>query len=147
MAVPGTSGNKFFSAEKSKKLKVKENGFGPHLMLDGYDVDEKKLSDFNLIFDILDQLPSRVSMTKIIPPYVFKYSGLRPEDWGITGFVVIAESHISIHTFPAKKYFSFDAFSCKEFDKEAVKDFLKEKLGSMQLEENFVKRGSRFPKT
>ena len=59
------------------------NGFGPHLMMDGYGCDKKKLHDLNLIYRLLDELPTRIGMTKIMPPYVFKYSGLRPEDWGL----------------------------------------------------------------
>ena len=77
-------------------------GFGPHLMLDGYGCDKKKLQDLNLVYRILDDLPERIGMTKIMPPYVFKYSGVKPEDWGLSGFVLIAESHVSIHTFPEK---------------------------------------------
>ena len=40
----------------------------------------------------------------------------KPEDSGVTGFVIIAESHISIHTFPRKNYVNIDIFSCRPFD-------------------------------
>ena len=91
-------------------------GSGPHLMLDGYGCDKARLQDLNLVYRILDDLPHRIGMTKIMPPYVFKYSGSKPEDWGVSGFVLIAESHVSIHTFPEKQFLSLDVFSCKEFD-------------------------------
>ena len=48
--------------------------------------------------------------SKIMPPYVFRYHGEVPEDWGVSGVVLIAESHISIHTFPDKGYLSLDIF-------------------------------------
>jgi len=121
-------------------------GFGPHLMLDGYGCDKKKLQDLNLIYRILDELPTRIGMTKIMPPYVFKYSGLKPEDWGLSGFVLIAESHISIHTFPEKNFVSVDIFSCKAFDLEFAADYFKRVFGMEKVECNVLDRGTEFPK-
>ncbi|MBI5708863.1 MAG: adenosylmethionine decarboxylase [Candidatus Eisenbacteria bacterium] len=121
-------------------------GFGPHLMLDGYGCDKKKLQDLNLIYRILDELPSKIGMTKIMPPYVFKYSGLKPEDWGLSGFVLIAESHISIHTFPEKSFVSVDIFSCKSFDLEYSADYMKQVFGMAKVECNVLDRGTEFPK-
>lgn len=39
---------------------------------------------------------------------------------GLSGFVIIAESHFSIHTWPEKNYFSADLYSCKGFDSDQV---------------------------
>jgi S-adenosylmethionine decarboxylase len=85
-------------------------------------------------------------MTRIMPPYVFKYSGLKPEDWGISGFVLIAESHISIHTFPEKTFVSVDIFSCKHFDSDLAAGYLKEAFGITKVETNVLDRGTEFPK-
>jgi len=122
------------------------SGFGPHLMLDGYGCDRAKLEDLNLIYRILEELPNRIGMTRIMPPYVFKYSGVRAEDWGISGFVLIAESHISIHTFPEKNFVSVDIFSCKEFDSEAASEYLKAAFEMEKVESNMLDRGTEFPK-
>ncbi len=122
------------------------HGFGPHLMLDGYGCDKSKLEDLNLIYRILEDLPARIGMTRIMPPYVFKYSGVKPEDWGISGFVLIAESHISIHTFPEKKYVSVDIFSCKAFDAEFASKYFKEAFEMAKVETNVLDRGTEFPK-
>ena len=121
-------------------------GFGPHLMLDGYGCDMSKLRDLNLVYKILEELPNRIGMTKIMPPYVFKYSGLKPEDWGVSGFVLIAESHISIHTFPEKNFVSVDIFSCKSFDSEQAETYLKEAFAMEKVECTVVDRGTEFPK-
>ena len=42
------------------------------------------------------------------------------ESYGYSTFAMIAESHLSIHTFPELEYFSFDCYSCKTFDIQAV---------------------------
>ncbi len=121
-------------------------GFGPHLMLDGYGCDKAKLQDLNLVYRILDELPTRIAMTKIMPPYVFRYSGLRPEDWGLSGFVLIAESHVSIHTFPEKTFVSVDIFSCKPFDSEFAASYLKKAFGMAKVDCTVLDRGTEFPK-
>ena len=122
-------------------------GFGPHLMVDGYNASYEKLASVESITNFLDMLPAQIEMTKIMPPYVFKYDGGdKPEDWGVSGFVIIAESHISIHTFPEKKYFSIDIFSCKEFDIEKALNIIKEHFETEDLEVRTTERGSEFPR-
>ena len=87
-----------------------------HLVIDGHGCDVEQLSDPERVRRFLDEFPDRISMTKIVPPAVYTYRGPTPEDWGVSGFVIIAESHISVHTFPDRGYINIDVFSCKEFD-------------------------------
>jgi S-adenosylmethionine decarboxylase len=49
--------------------------------------------------------------------------------YGYTAILVIAESHISLHTFPEENFFTFDCYSCKSFDVDAVIDELKSVFG------------------
>ena len=120
--------------------------FGPHLMLDLKSCNPAKLSNLELIFTILNDLPDAIHMHKITQPYVFPYSGLVPEDKGITGFVVIAESHISIHTFQEKNYAFVDIFSCKDFDCNTAARYVIEMLESDKPEISIVQRGIGFPR-
>ena len=90
-----------------------------HLAIDGYGADPEKLRDEDLVYRFLDDYPSAIGMTKVISPQVYTYHGKVPEDWGVSGFVLIAESHISVHTFPERRYINIDIFSCKEFDPAA----------------------------
>jgi S-adenosylmethionine decarboxylase len=124
-----------------------EFGFGVHLILDGYGCDRAGLEDISLIYNFLDQYPSQMDMTKIMPPYVFRYNGSVPEDWGISGFVLIAESHISIHTFPDKQYLSIDMFSCKPFDTDAAVETIKMYFKIQKHEIKVLDRGQEFPNT
>ena len=87
-----------------------------HLAIDGFGADPAKLRDEALVRGFLDEYPASIGMTKISPPHVYTYRGPVPEDWGVSGFVLIAESHISVHTFPDRGYINIDIFSCKEFD-------------------------------
>jgi len=95
-----------------------------HLMIDGYSSDQGILRDEAFLRSFLEDYPARIGMTRISPPYVLKYVGPVLDDWGISGFVFIAESHIGIHTFAEQNYVNIDVFSCTEFDADkAVNDF------------------------
>ncbi len=120
--------------------------FGPHLMVDGYGCPREKLQDLSLVYKFLEECPDRIGMTKIMPPYVFRYEGVNPKDWGVSGVVLIAESHISIHTFVEKGYFSMDIFSCKDFDVEAAKAYVLNIFSATSCEINVLERGKEFPK-
>ncbi len=112
-----------------------------HLVIDGYGGDIKVLQSEKLIYDFLDQYPASIGMNKISAPHVMTYVGSKPRDWGVSGFVLIAESHISIHTFPEHSYVNIDIFSCKEFDAEKAIEDLRERLGLKSIKSYVLDRG------
>ena len=116
-----------------------------HVTLDGYGGDPVLLGDEELVRETLDLCPDRIEMTKIAPPYVCRYVGPKPEDWGVSGFVIIAESHISIHTFPDRRTVWVDIFSCKGFDAEGAIDFIRERFGLQSLDVRTLERGLEYP--
>ena len=81
-----------------------------HLVVDGYGGKPSIMEDTERIYEFLDTLPAQIGMTKMIPPQVYTYHGKNPRDWGVSGFVLIAESHISIHTFPEHQHMNIDIF-------------------------------------
>ena len=122
-----------------------KKGFGPHLMLDLNSCDFNLLNSLDSCFTLLNNLPDQIGMTKITQPYVFPYEGLVPEDAGITGMVIIAESHISVHTFPFKKYAFIDVFSCKPFDTNYAAKFCVDLFKSKDPKISVNYRGETFP--
>ena len=111
-----------------------------HLIIDGYGDNLKLMDDEQSIYQLLDSYPAQIGMTKISSPLVFRYVGSKPEDSGISGFVFIAESHISIHTFVERSYINIDVFSCKDFDAEQViKDF-KDKFQLTRFSSRLINR-------
>ena len=89
-----------------------------HLLMDGFGGDVESMKTEEFVYHFLDVFPSEIGMNKISTPHVTTYHGPKEEDWGISGFVLIAESHISVHTFPERAYVNIDVFSCKDFDHE-----------------------------
>lgn len=62
------------------------------------------------------------------------------EAYGYSTFVMIAESHISIHTFPELNYISFDCYSCKSFDTNKVIDTMKKFFDLEKVDMQVVNR-------
>jgi S-adenosylmethionine decarboxylase len=128
-------------------MKKSSCNFGSHLMIDGYGGSPAKLNDKERIVKCLNELPDKLKMTKIIKPVIKYFKGNDKKDpGGYSGFVMIAESHISIHTFPQKKFVSIDAYTCSDqIDKEFVTSYFTKKFGLKELEINYIERGTKYP--
>ena len=120
-------------------------GYGPHLMMDLDDCDSAILDDLDACFKLLNTLPEKIGMTRITQPYVFRYAAPVREDEGITGVTIIAESHISLHTYPRKGYAFVDLFSCKPFDVEEARDYIVQFFQSRSPVVHVQERGVTFP--
>lgn len=123
-----------------------EGNFGLHLTVDCMGADMNKAGDISFVYDFLQEIVENLNMTNIIPPYVFPYSGLVPEDKGVTGTVIIAESHITFHSFTEKDYIFFDVFSCNHFDYERVVDMISSRFFVKYMDVNKIVRGFGFPR-
>lgn len=121
---------------------------GPHLTLDLYECDKKKLDSQELVFRVLDDLPTQIGMHKITTPQLTNYPGKEDsfDKGGISAFVLIAESHITIHTFKEQRHVFVDIFSCKDFDVAKATDYLITAFGAGKIESNLFMRGKHFSK-
>ena len=60
---------------------------------------------------------------------------------GVSGVAVLAESHISVHTWPEIGYGAFDVFMCGEADPWAAVEVLRSAFGARELRVTELKRG------
>lgn len=116
-------------------------------MIDGYQGDSKKLNNKKIVEKMLSELPAKTKMRIVMGPVVEFIEGNDLKDpGGYSGFVVIAESHISIHTFPGRKFVSADVYTCTDkLDKKFILDYFKKSFDLKKMEVNFVKRGTKYP--
>src|SRR5712691_10374646 len=114
-----------------------------HLMLELYNVDRKILSNEPLLRSVLSDLPTRVDMEKVSPVHLYDIDTSNPLDAGMSGFVVIAQSHISMHAWPEYGEVDIDICSCKEFSQEDAINYLTEIFQSHDVESHFVIRATR----
>ena len=131
----------------NKKLKKsdgsKKSIFGKHLIMDAHGVDEKKLQDRQALIKLLLRLPKKLKMTIIGKPSVFKISSVIPQypDWGLSGFVILLESHISFHTWPKEGFVAMDIYSCRDFNYKSTIEYLKNYWRPKKIRTKVIIRG------
>ena len=104
---------------------------GMHLLMDGYSSDLTSLSSPSIVRELLKSLPKSIGMTPISRAKVIDYKAKNPKDSGVTGSIMLAESHITIHTFPKRGYVAIDVLSCKPFNTRTATAAMK-KVFSME---------------
>jgi len=114
-----------------------------HLMLDLYGCRPEALADKGLVRRVFEELSRILKLKMITEPVITYYSGESgsPSGEGVSGFVIVAESHLSIHTDLRTGFASIDVYSCKEFDSEVVERYLIEVFGAERVERRFFLRG------
>ncbi|MCF6249922.1 MAG: S-adenosylmethionine decarboxylase [Methylococcaceae bacterium] len=121
--------------------------FGVHLTLEGYGACREKLADMNFILSWLSNVPAEIGMHKIAEPLVIEVGKQNPKDpGGISGFVLIAESHISIHTFPLRCFLTADVYTCQnDLDTKNIKSKFRDAFNLHEIEAQLIIRGLRYP--
>jgi len=109
---------------------------GRHLIAEYIDCAPGKLDDLAFLERCLLEAVQRSGAT-IVKSTFHRYA---PQ--GVSGVVVIAESHISIHTWPEYGYAAVDFFTCGEaVDPHKAQEYMKERLGAKSAFVNELKRG------
>ncbi len=109
---------------------------GRHLIVEYSDCDRDILANTDLLEKYLTEAVRKSGAT-IVRSVFHQYN---PQ--GVSGVVVIAESHISIHTWPEYGYAAVDFFTCgQSVDPYQAHEYMREALcsGGFQLKE--LKRG------
>lgn len=121
--------------------------FGEHLTIDGYGGDTDLLNNKDLIFSFVEELLERLEMHPLAPAQIVEApdNGIKdPGGWSIVQ--MIAESHISIHTFPKRGFVSADVYTCRNgLEPEMIRKMFEEKFALKDIESNFIIRGTRYP--
>jgi S-adenosylmethionine decarboxylase len=117
-----------------------------HLIIDGYDCDSDLLSDRVALLRWLDGLPAQIGMSVLMPAAVKKIGPprCRPDDAGLSGVVVICESHIAVHTWPRRRELQADVYSCKPFDAGKVLERFIHDFGIGSCDTKLVERRKRI---
>ena len=112
------------------------DALGTHLLVELRSADPKKLDDLQYIREAL-LYAARTSGATVLGDTFHRFS---PQ--GVTGIVAIAESHISIHTWPEFGYAAVDVFTCGEtVNPRVAADLIIESLESKDSEIRVITRG------
>ena len=109
---------------------------GKHLIIEFFHCDSTILNDLKTIERHL-LTAVKLSGATIIQPFFHQFS-----PHGITGVVVVAESHFSVHTWPEYGYCALDIFTCGEsVNGHKAMEYMKQSLGAVNASVIEVKRG------
>jgi S-adenosylmethionine decarboxylase len=112
-------------------------------MFELYGCDAQRLSDVPTIRKLLEDLPGRINMTAVSPVHLYDINECTDQDDnGLSGFVIIAQSHISLHAWPPYHELDVDICSCQPFDPDVAVRFAKELIGAQRVETHFVIRAN-----
>lgn len=121
--------------------------FGVHMMLDGYDADPARLADKALIAALLHRIPAELGMHAIAPPQVVEVGPKNRKDpGGLSGVVMIAESHLSFHTFPKRRFLTADLYTCQnDLETGRITRMLQDAFLMTDVDVYVQRRGLRYP--
>lgn len=144
LGAPSTSRTKDFQVDAvASKTEQQDDRFvvrngvkcaGTHLIVDLYDA--QKLDDIDHIEAALRDCVAASGATLLhIHLHHFEPNG------GVSGVAVLAESHISIHSWPENSYAALDVFMCGEAEPEACVPVLREAFKPSRIAVSEILRG------
>ena len=108
---------------------------GEHIIIDLYDAEQ--LDDQAHIEDTMRACIDASGATLL-------HIHLHPfEPSGVSGVAVLAESHISVHTWPEAGYAAFDVFMCGDTQPEKCIDILSNAFNANNVQVTNLKRGDK----
>ena len=109
---------------------------GRQILVEFYDCESAKINDVEYIEEAM------LSGTKAANATIISHNFHKFSPYGVSGMVVIAESHVSIHTWPEYNYAAVDIFTCGDtIDPWVIQEYLKEAFGSQNVSSMEMKRG------
>ena len=107
---------------------------GTHLLIDGYVKNPDTLTPDN-ISDLFDLLVPALKMQYLQRPIALRVPidktklDTEEDEGGWSVICQITTSHISLHSWPERRAFMMDIFSCCDFDTDIAKEIIFSKLG------------------
>ena len=114
---------------------------GNHLLVELYECDSEKLNDLGKLEMVLEEAV-RISGATALKTSFHQFA---PQ--GVSGVIIIAESHFTIHTWPEYGYAALDIFTCgQSVDSQKALDYIEKELNVKTVSVTEMRRGNiRFP--
>jgi len=112
---------------------------GYQVIADYFLCDKKKLDNLEYLQQITLDIAKKLKVTVVSENF------LHFNPYGISGILVVAESHIAIHTFPEKRIMSLDVYSCdKNVDLKKMVSLFKKAINAKIVKNKYIKRGNQL---
>ncbi|MGE7110329.1 adenosylmethionine decarboxylase [Lysinibacillus sp. NPDC047702] len=133
---PSCKNKKFSQIKRTVQKTQSHHALGHHILLELHDCDVALLNDVQKIKTIMCQAAHKAKAT-IVTEHFHHFS-----PYGVSGVVIIQESHLTIHTWPEFGYAAIDVFTCnsKLALQEAVQ-YITEQFNAGNATQHYVHRG------
>ena len=113
---------------------------GSHLLADFFGVAKEKLRDREKLMRVLCAALKKkgFSIKRKTGSYKFQGGGQ-----GVTGFVLLAQSHAAFHSYPEWNYIALDVYSCGGYDPGPIAEAMEQYLRPRRMKIVFQKRGRK----
>jgi S-adenosylmethionine decarboxylase len=126
----------FFASEKRTERRERVQALGRHLLLELFDCDAEALNSLETVKASMVEAAKRAQAT-IVDVVFHEFN-----PFGISGVVVIAESHLAIHTWPEYRFAAVDIFSCGDvLQPQTAANYLVEQFGAARTSVVELQRG------
>ena len=112
-----------------------KTSLGTHITWDVYNCNAESLSFIPKVKEVLNTIVEELQLSKV------NESFKQFEPIGVTGFILLEESHVSIHSWPEHQFAAVDIFSCKPFDAEKIQKLLMSSFNSDKVIIKQIERG------
>ncbi len=114
----------------------KVQSLGNHLIIEMYECNREHINDAHKVEEALVNAVN-ISGAKMVESVIHQFN-----PHGISGVIVIEESHFSVHTWPEYGYCALDIFTCgEEIDYYSALQYLKKEFKAKNLSVTEMKRG------
>ncbi len=112
------------------------SALGRHVLIEYFNCDKEKLQNTKLVEELMNEAARRAGAT-IVESAFHTFN-----PYGVSGAVIISESHLTIHTWPEYGYASVDVYTCGDtVDPWLGFKYLEEELEATHSESIEVPRG------
>jgi S-adenosylmethionine decarboxylase len=112
---------------------------GYHLMLELYGCDQEKINSRKFLHQVVKAAVKKAGLTNLGS----RFHQFEPH--GVTGFTLLAQSHISLHTWPEYGYLVLDIFTCgDQAQADQLSDYFLKRLHPRRVNHQVMRKGFQY---
>jgi S-adenosylmethionine decarboxylase len=114
---------------------------GTEWLIEAFDCAAPRLRDLAVLQDVFARIIDDLGLKTLGTPAWHKFGGAG----GVTGLVMLTESHLACHTYPEYKTATFNLYCCRSRPEWNWEENLKEMLSALEVKITRIERGNSQP--